>query len=187
VVDRHGNAVATTYTLNGGYGSGQAVRGAGFLLNNEMDDFTVEPGGPNALFGLVQAEANKVEPGKRPLSSMTPTIVVRDGENILALGSPGGGRIISAVIQVAVNRLLFGEDLALAVARPRLHHQWMPDTLYLEDGMFSEAQIEALRARGHAIKFRDTVGCVNAVERDPATGEFYGVADARRGGAARGY
>lgn len=187
VMDAAGNAVACTTTINDSFGNRITVPGLGFLLNNEMDDFTVEPGGPNARFGLVQAEANKIEAGKRPLSSMTPTIVVRDGENILALGSPGGGRIISAVIQVAINRLLFGEDLALAVARPRLHHQWLPDTLYLEDGMFSEAQIEGLRARGHAIKFRDTVGCVNAVERDPATGEFYGVADARRGGAARGY
>jgi gamma-glutamyltranspeptidase/glutathione hydrolase len=187
VIDAAGNAVATTTTLNGSYGNGITVPGLGFLLNNIMDDFTVEPGGANELFGLVQSGANKVGPGKRPLSSMTPTIVVQGGENILALGGRGGGRIISAVIQVVVNRILFGDDLALAVARPRFHHQWMPDILYLEEDVFSESQAEALRAYGHAIEFRDVVGRVNAVERDPASGELYGVADARGPGAARGY
>jgi gamma-glutamyltranspeptidase/glutathione hydrolase len=192
VIDAEGNIVSTTTTLNGNFGNKVTVAGLGFLLNNEMDDFTVEPGGANALFELVQSEANKVEPGKRPLSSMTPTIVVREGENILALGSPGGGRIISAVIQTVLFRLFFGDDLALAVARPRLHHQWVPDELRLEEGVFTESQINALKALGHAIKEIPasgipSVGQINAAERDPESGELYGVADARRGGAARGY
>jgi gamma-glutamyltranspeptidase/glutathione hydrolase len=187
VMDAAGNAVAVSTTLNNSFGNGITVPGLGFLLNNEMDDFTVQPGAPNALFGLMQSEANKIEPGKRPLSSMTPTIVALEGGNLLALGSPGGGRIISAVIEVLLNRLFFHDDLALAVARPRFHHQWMPDRLVLEENVLTEAQIEALRARGHEIDFRPDVGNVNAIERDPATGEFYGVADGRRGGVARGY
>jgi gamma-glutamyltranspeptidase/glutathione hydrolase len=192
VIDAEGNTVSTTTTLNGNFGNKVTVPGLGFLLNNEMDDFTVEPGAANALFDLVQSEANQVEPGKRPLSSMTPTIIVQEGENILALGSPGGGRIISAVIQTVLFRLFFGDNLALAVARPRLHHQWMPDELRLEEGVFAESQIEALQALGHTIKRIPaagipSVGQINAAERNPETGELYGVADARRGGAARGY
>ena len=126
---------------------------------------------------------------------MTPTIVLRDGKPVLALGSPGGGRIISAVIQVVLNRLQFGDNLALAVARPRIHHQWLPDAIYFEEDGFTDAQLEALRARGHTVlpitelaKSRPrTVGRVTAVERDPATGELYGVADPREGSVARGY
>jgi gamma-glutamyltranspeptidase/glutathione hydrolase len=210
VIDADGNTVSTTTTLNGNFGNKVTVPGLGFLLNNEMDDFTVEPGAANALFDLVQSEANQIEPGKRPLSSMTqseanqiepgkrplssmtPTIVVQEGKNILALGSPGGGRIISAVIQAALFRLFFGDDLALAVARPRLHHQWMPDELRLEEGVFSQSQIKALQALGHTIKRIPaagipSVGQINAAEGNLKTGELYGVADARRGGAARGY
>jgi gamma-glutamyltranspeptidase/glutathione hydrolase len=192
VIDADGNTVSTTTTLNGNFGNKVTVPGLGFLLNNEMDDFTVEPGAANALFDLVQSEANQIEPGKRPLSSMTPTIVVQEGKNILALGSPGGGRIISGVIQTVLFRLFFGDDLALAVARPRLHHQWMPDELRLEEGVFAESQIKALQALGHTIKRIPaagipSVGQINAAERDPESGELYGVADARRGGAARGY
>ncbi|MDA2912597.1 gamma-glutamyltransferase [Acidobacteriia bacterium AH_259_A11_L15] len=186
VVDAEGNAVANTYTINNSYGSGITVDGLGFLLNNEMDDFTTKPGEPNRLFGLVQSDANQIEPGKRPLSSMTPTIVVRDGETFLVLGSPGGPRIISALLEVLLHRLLFSDDLALAIARPRFHHQWLPDTLFLEEGLYTGEQIAALRALGHQVDFRETVGQINAIERDPSTGELYGVADARRGGAARG-
>jgi len=197
VMDAAGNAVACSTTTNDSYGNGITVPGLGFLLNNEMDDFTVEPGAPNELFGLVQADANKIEPGKRPLSAMTPTLVVKDGKTVLALGSPGGPRIISAVAEVLLHRLFFGEELALAVARPRLHHQWLPDAVYVEEGAFSEAQLKSLRARGHTVRpiseisnsrpLTTSVGTVNAVGRDPVTGKFYGVADARRGGAARGY
>ena len=195
VMDTAGNAVANTYTINELYGNGITVPGLGFLLNNTMDDFTTRPGEPNVLFSLVQSEGNKIEPGKRPLSSMTPTIIVRNGQNILALGSPGGPRIISAMVEVLLHRLLFGDDLALAVARPRFHHQWLPDKLFVEEGVYTEAQLEALRARGHVVRDISeittarppAVGQVNAIERNPLTGELYGVADARRGGLARGY
>lgn len=198
VMDGAGNTVANTYTLNGSYGSGTTVPGLGFLLNNTMDDFTTQPGEPNVLFDLVQSDANKIEPGKRPLSSMMPTIILRDAHPVLALGSPGGPRIISAVVEVLLNRLVFGDDLALAVARPRFHHQWLPDALYLEEDVFTEEQMNVLRARGHLVRKISeistsrprprSVGHVNALERHPATGELYGVADARGGGgAARGY
>lgn len=187
VIDADGNAVANTYTINDSYGSGITVPGLGFLLNNTMDDFTTKPGAPNELFGLVQSETNKIEPGKRPLSSMTPTIVTRDAQALLVLGSPGGPRIISAVLEVLLHRLLFGDELGLAVARPRFHHQWLPDTLVVEEGVYTEAQLEALRARGHSLGFRKNVGRVNAIERNPTTGELYGVADARGGGVAWGY
>ncbi|MFQ5662396.1 MAG: gamma-glutamyltransferase [Terriglobia bacterium] len=187
VMDAAGNAVANTYTINELYGSGITVPGLGFLLSNTMDDFTIQPGAPNALFGLVQSEGNQIAPGKRPLSSMTPTIVTREGESILALGSRGGPRIISAITEVLLHRLFFGHDLGLAVARPRFHHQWLPDTLYVEEGVYTEAQLEALRARGHDLAFRKVVGRVNAIERDPGSGQLYGVADARAGGVARGY
>ncbi len=195
VMDGHGNTVACTTTINDGYGNKVTVPGLGFLLNNVMDDFTVQPGAANALFHLVQSDANKIEPGKRPLSSMTPAIVIKDGQPILALGSPGGGRIISAVIQVVLNHLFFGDDLPLAVARPRLHHQWIPDVLYLEEDGFSEAQVAALRARGHTVQpvtelvksWPRTVGRVTAVGRDPETGQLLGVADGRDASVARGY
>ena len=195
IVDAAGNAVANTYTLNDSYGAALTVAGLGVLLNNTMDDFTTKPGAPNALFHLVQSDGNKVEPGKRPLSSMTPTIVVRDAQPWLVLGAPGGPRIISAVVEVTLNRLAFGDDLPLAVARPRFHHQWLPDALYVEDDLFSAAQLDALRARGHQVRNLSEIsdekpgraGRVNAIERDPKTGELVGVADARGGGAARGY
>jgi gamma-glutamyltranspeptidase/glutathione hydrolase len=195
VIDAEGNAVANTYTLNDSYGAALTVPGLGVLVNNTMDDFTTKPGAPNALFQLVQSEGNKVEPGKRPLSSMTPTIVVRDAQPWLVLGAPGGPRIISAVIEVTLNRLAFGDDLPLAVARPRFHHQWLPDALFVEDDLFAAAPLEALRARGHRVlnlsELTDEkpgrAGRVNAIERDPKTGELLGVADARGGNVARGY
>ncbi len=126
---------------------------------------------------------------------MTPTLIVRNGKTVLALGSPGGPRIISAIVEVLLNRLYFSDDLALAVARPRFHHQWLPDALYVEEGVFGASQLQALAARGHTVRKitelnagePEEVGQVNAVERNPATGELYGVADARRHGAARGY
>src|SRR5260370_701649 len=128
VVGEQGNAVGVTYTLNGGYGSGVTVRGLGFLMNNEMDDFAAKPGEPN-LFGLVQGEANAIQPGKRPLSSMTPTIVLRDGKLFAVLGAPGGSRIPTAVLQVILNVLAFGMNVQDAVNAPRGHHQWHPDRL----------------------------------------------------------
>lgn len=185
VVDRAGNAVANTYTINSGYGNGVTVPGLGFLLNNEMDDFAAKPGSPNQ-FGLVQGEANKIEPRKRPLSAMTPTIVTRDDEPVLVLGSPGGPTIINSVLLVLLNRLVFGLDLPEAVALGRYHHQWLPDKLVLEKERFPEALVRALEARGHVLDWRGRIGVVNAIERNPATGELVGVGDARREAVARG-
>ena len=144
-----GNAVSNTYTLNFPYGVGLVAEGTGVLLNNELDDFTAAPGASNA-FGLVGFEANLPGPGKRPLSSMSPTIVLKDGKPVLVTGSPGGSRIISTVLQVIVNVLDYKMDVAAAVAAPRLHHQWMPDEVRVERGFPDEA-LDALRARGHRV------------------------------------
>ncbi len=149
VVDSLGNAVSNTYTLNFPYGVGLVAEGTGVLLNNELDDFTAAPGASNA-FGLVGFEANLPGPGKRPLSSMSPTIVLKDGKPVLVTGSPGGSRIISAVLQVIVNVLDYHMDVAAAVAVPRLHHQWLPDDVRIERG-FAEETIAALKAKGHHV------------------------------------
>ena len=149
VVDSLGNAVSNTYTLNFNYGLGLVAEGTGVLLNNELDDFTAAPGASNA-FGLVGFEANLPGPGKRPLSSMSPTIVLKDGKPVLVTGSPGGSRIISAVMQVIVNVLDYRMDVAAAVAAPRLHHQWLPDEVRVEHG-FTDETLAALRAKGHRV------------------------------------
>jgi gamma-glutamyltranspeptidase/glutathione hydrolase len=149
VVDRSGNAVSNTYTLNFSYGVGLVAEGTGVLLNNELDDFTAAPGAANA-YGLVGFDANLPGPGKRPLSSMSPTIVLKDGKPVLVTGSPGGSRIISTVLQVIVNVLDYHMDVAAAVAAPRLHHQWLPDEVRVEHG-FDEATLEALKAKGHRV------------------------------------
>ncbi len=149
VIDSRGNAVANTYTLNFSYGVGLVADGTGVLLNNELDDFTAAPGASNA-FGLVGYEANLPGPGKRPLSSMSPTIVLKDGKPVLVTGSPGGSRIISTVLQVIVNVLDYHMDIADAVAAPRLHHQWMPDEVRVEPG-FPEDVLAALKAKGHRV------------------------------------
>jgi gamma-glutamyltranspeptidase / glutathione hydrolase len=149
VVDGRGNAVSNTTTLNFSYGVGLVAEGTGVLLNNELDDFTAAPGASNA-YGLVGFESNLPGPGKRPLSSMTPTIVLKDGKPVLVTGSPGGSRIISTVLQVIVNVLDYHMDVAAAVAAPRLHHQWLPDEVRLERG-FAPDTIAALKAMGHVI------------------------------------
>ncbi len=149
VIDRDGNAVANTYTLNLNYGMGLIAEGTGVLLNNEMDDFTSVAGAANA-FGLIQSEANLPGPGKRPLSSMSPTIVTKDGKAVLVTGSPGGSRIITAVLQVIVNVIDRGMNITDAVAAPRLHHQWMPDEVRIDKG-FPPQVIDELKARGHSI------------------------------------
>jgi gamma-glutamyltranspeptidase/glutathione hydrolase len=151
VVDAEGNAVAVTYTLNDGFGNGITVPGVGFLLNDEMDDFTVQPGRPN-LFGVVQGEANAIEPRKRPLSSMTPTIVLRDGKLFLVLGSPGGSRIITAVLQVLLNVVDFKMNVQDAVDFPRIHQQWQPDRLYVEQGISPDV-VAQLKAQGYTIDY----------------------------------
>jgi gamma-glutamyltranspeptidase/glutathione hydrolase len=149
VVDSRGNAVSNTYTLNFPYGVGLVAEGTGVLLNNELDDFTAAPGASNA-FGLVGFEANLPGPGKRPLSSMSPTIVLKDGKPVLVTGSPGGSRIISTVLQVIVNVLDYRMEIAAAVAAPRLHHQWLPDEVRIERG-FADDTLAALRAKGHSV------------------------------------
>jgi gamma-glutamyltranspeptidase/glutathione hydrolase len=186
VVDAQGNAVANTYTLNGGYGSGVTVEGAGFLLNNQMDDFAAKPGEPN-MYGLVQGEANAIAPRKRPLSSMTPTIVVEQGKVRLVLGSPGGGTIINTVLEVLLNVLVFKMNIRQAVTAPRFHHQWRPDELTLERWGFSADTMQKLEEFGYKLDFRDSMGICEAIAIDPQTGWRFGAADPRGDGKAVGY
>ena len=185
IVDSDGNAVSCTTTLNNDFGSAVTVTGAGFLLNDEMDDFSTAPGKPN-LFGLVQGEANVIAPGKRMLSAMTPSIVLDTvGRLFLVLGSPGGSRITTAVYQVLSDMIDQGMPLASAVAAPRLHHQASPDVLYLENEGFVPASIDALVAMGHKVTTWNYKTEVNAIARTAAG--WVGVADPRRGGGAAGY
>ena len=184
VVDRFGNAVSNTTTLNFSYGLGMVAEGTGILLNNELDDFAAKPGAPNA-FGLVGGEANAPGPGKRPLSSMTPTIVLKDGKPFLVTGSPGGSRIITMVLQVITNVIDRGLSLADAVGDVRVHHQWFPDEVSVEHGM-SPALIGALEARGHRVVEGPMRGSVNSILVTPEG--FVGAADPRtRGALAAGY
>jgi gamma-glutamyltranspeptidase/glutathione hydrolase len=183
VVDSEGNAVALTYTINGSYGSGVTPAGLGFLLNNEMDDFASQPGTPN-MFGLVQGEANAIAPRKRPLSAMTPTIVSKGGKLFMVLGAPGGPRIISGVLQVMLNVLDFGMNVQQAVDQPRLHHQWRPDTLYLERG-FSPDTRALLEKRGHRLENTSSVASVEAIVI--GDGWLEGAQNGRSAGKAAGY
>ena len=184
VLDRDGNAVSNTYTLNFSYGLGLVADGTGVLLNNELDDFTSKPGTANA-YGLVGFNANLPGPGKRPLSSMTPTIVLKDGKPFLITGSPGGSRIISAVLQVIVNTIDFHMPIDKAVTAPRLHHQWQPDEVFAEPG-FSPDLLDALKARGHTIVAARPVTSANSIAVTPDG--YVGAADTRtRGGLAAGY
>jgi gamma-glutamyltranspeptidase/glutathione hydrolase len=184
VVDRFGNAVANTTTLNFSYGLGLVADGTGVLLNNELDDFAAKPGAPNA-FGLLGGEANAPGPGKRPLSSMTPTIVLKDGKFFLITGSPGGSRIITAVLQVVVNAIDHGMSVADAVAAPRIHHQWLPDEVRVEPGPSPEI-LRGLEARGHRIVVLLGQTSANSIMR--TGGGIVGAADPRtRGALAAGY
>jgi gamma-glutamyltranspeptidase / glutathione hydrolase len=185
VVDSVGNAVASTFTLNDSYGS-HVTSSAGFLLNDEMDDFTTRPGVPNALFGLIQSEANTIGPGKRPLSSMTPTIVLRDGQLSFVTGSPGGPTIISATLLSILNWMRLSMDAQAAINAPRFHHQWLPDQIVMEK-FFSPELEEQLKARGYSVKVRNHIGLVNAIGIDLKTGERCGAADPRDDGSAVGY
>jgi gamma-glutamyltranspeptidase/glutathione hydrolase len=185
IVDAQGDAVSCTTTLNNDFGSAVTVTGAGFLLNDEMDDFTSAPGKPN-LFGLVQGEANAIAPGKRMLSAMTPSIVLDPaGQVVLVLGSPGGSRITTAVYQVVTDVIDQGMPLAEAIAAPRLHHQAQPDIVYVERGGFLRPSLDSLEAMGHKLSVWGYKTDVNAVARTPAG--WLGVADPRRGGGAAGY
>jgi gamma-glutamyltranspeptidase/glutathione hydrolase len=184
VADRDGNAVANTYTLNFSFGLGLVAAGTGILLNNEMDDFAAKAGAVNA-FGLVGGARNLPGPGRRPVSSMTPVLVLKDGKIFLVSGAAGGGRIISAVLQVIVNVVDFGMNIADAVAAPRLHHQWLPDEVGAERGLMAETAQE-LEARGHKLIERRAGGSANSILRTP--GGLEGAADPRsQSAAAAGY
>jgi gamma-glutamyltranspeptidase / glutathione hydrolase len=183
VVDRHGNAVSNTYTLNFFYGVGMVAQGTGVLLNNELDDFAAAHGVPNA-YGLVGGDANAPGPRKRPLSSMTPTIVLKDKKPFLVTGAAGGSRIITSVLQAVVNAIDFGMDAGAAVAAPRVHHQWLPDELELEPGI-DAGVLQALEERRHNPREGRSGRAVNTIL---ATGDgFAGMVDPRAGGLAEGY
>ncbi|MDF1697463.1 MAG: gamma-glutamyltransferase [Saprospiraceae bacterium] len=185
IVDQEGNAVSMTTTLNGGYGSKLVVAEGGFLLNNEMDDFSAKPGTPN-MFGLIGAEANKIEPGKRMLSSMTPTIVEKDGQLLLVCGTPGGSTIITSVYQTVSNVIDYGMTATEAVQSPRFHHQWLPDKLILEEVGFDSLVINALADKGHKVMKRGKIGKVEAV-RFLSNGNLEGAADIRADDDVKGF
>jgi gamma-glutamyltranspeptidase / glutathione hydrolase len=186
IVDRFGNMVSVTTTLNTEFGSSVVAPGTGFFLNNEMDDFTSKPGQPNT-YKLIQGEGNAIQPGKRPASSMAPTILVKDGHAVMALGSPGGSKIASAIFQVISNVFDFGMDLQEAVDAPRIHHQWMPDEIVYEPYAITLDVRKGLEARGHHFSAAaEDIGDVHTVMVDPATGMKLGAADPRRGGFALG-
>jgi gamma-glutamyltranspeptidase/glutathione hydrolase len=193
IVDPEGSVVSNTYTLNDSYGAGVTARGTGILLNNEMDDFTSKPGVPND-YGLVQGEANAIAPRKRPLSSMTPTIVLQDGKPLLVVGSPGGPTIINTVLQVIVNVIDFGMDVQQAVDAPRVHHQWLPDEVNWEALGLSPDTRALLEKRGHAFRAipgtsdgPSDMGDAQVVRIDPATGLREGASDPRLGGVPVGF
>ena len=185
IADQQGNLVAVTYTLNAGYGSGVTVPGAGFLLNDEMDDFAAKPGSPN-LFGLVQGEANSIAPSRRPLSSMVPTIVLKDGKPFMVLGAPGGSRIITAILQVMLNVIDFGMNIQDAIDFPRVHHQWKPDRLDIERGI-SPDTIVLLKKAGYNIEEGKPVVIARVEAILLADGWLQGGHDERGSGNAVGY
>ncbi|MBV8208286.1 MAG: gamma-glutamyltransferase [Acidobacteria bacterium] len=186
IVDADGNAVAVTTTLNGSFGSYVTAHGLGFLLNNEMDDFAPGPGIPN-MYGLIQGPANFVGPGKRPLSAMAPTILLKDGKLFLVIGSPGGPRIISTVMNILLGVVDWGQNIQEAVNAPRFHNQWMPDTLYLERDGFSPDTVKLLEGHGYKISFNSYWSDGECIMVDPKTGERLGASDGRNNGKAVGY
>jgi gamma-glutamyltranspeptidase/glutathione hydrolase len=187
VVDKYGNAVAVTYTVNFLFGIRQIAGDTGFFLNDEMDDFTSKPGVANAA-GLVQGEVNQVEPGKRPLSSMTPTIVMRDGKPFLVTGSPGDATIISTTLESILNVVDYGMNVQQAVNAPRMHQQWYPQEVWIEDGMLSSESQRKLEDMGYRFKDIHAMGSDEAILIDPATGLFEGANDRRApAGLAAGY
>jgi gamma-glutamyltranspeptidase/glutathione hydrolase len=185
IVDKYGNAVSNTYTINFSYGSHIVVDGAGFLLNNEMDDFSAKPGVPNA-YGLIGGEANKIEPNKRMLSSMSPTIVMKDGKNFIVTGSPGGSRIITTTLQVLLNVIDHHLNIQAAVNAPRIHHQWLPDEIRIEQGI-SPDTLALLRGMGHTVEQKAAMGAIQSIMVGE-DGVLYGGADPRRStSSAKGY
>jgi len=187
IVDKWGNAAAVTYTINDWFGAGVIAGDTGFFLNDEMDDFTSKPGVPN-MFGLVQGVRNDIEPGKRPLSSMTPTIVLKDGRLFMVTGSPGGSRIITIVLSTLENVIDYGMNVQQAVDAPRLHMQWLPDEIEMEPGALDPAAMQQLTAMGYAFKQIPSWGSAQAIVVDPKTKVLYGGTDRRRpAGLAAGY
>ena len=187
IVDRHGNAVGVTYTINYLFGLGQIAGDTGFFLNNEMDDFTSKPGVPNS-FGLVQGKANQIEPGKRPLSSMAPTIVLRGKRLFMVTGSPGGSTIISTTLESFINVVDFGMNVQQAVDAPRVHQQWYPDVIFAEPGLMSPSVEQRLRAMGYRFKIVKSWGADEAIVVNPHTQMLEGANDRRRpSGLAAGY
>jgi gamma-glutamyltranspeptidase/glutathione hydrolase len=195
VIDKDGNAVATTQTVNLYFGSGVMVPGAGVLLNDEMDDFSAQVNNPNAFGLLGETDANAIAPRKTPLSSMSPTIVTRDGKVILIAGSPGGSRIISATLQILLNVLAYDMALPEAMFAPRIHHQWFPDDLLVEvqKGNQPEGLVAALQQMGHKVTVvedtgdgRTPFGNVQAIQVNPASGQITGVSDPRGEGRPHG-
>ena len=176
IVDKYGNAVSNTYTINFSYGTGIIVQGAGFLLNNEMDDFSAKSGVANA-YGLIGGKANRIEPNKRMLSSMSPTIVKHNGTNFLVTGSPGGSRIITTTLQVIMNVIDHGLNIQSAVTAPRIHHQWLPDELRVEEGL-SPDTITLLQGMGHEVRQKSAMGAIQSIMI--ADQVMYGAADPRR-------
>ncbi|SMC80849.1 gamma-glutamyltranspeptidase / glutathione hydrolase [Pedobacter nyackensis] len=185
IVDRDGNAVSVTTTLNGSYGSAVVVKGAGFLLNNEMDDFSVKPGAPN-MYGLVGGEANAIAPGKRMLSSMTPTIVEKNGELFMIVGTPGGSTIITSVFQTLVNVIEFNKTMQAAVDAKKFHHQWLPDTIYVEKGALDSLTALKLVNKGYPVLERGNIGRVDAILKTK-WGYYQGGADHRGDDKALGW
>jgi gamma-glutamyltranspeptidase / glutathione hydrolase len=186
VIDSKGNAVAVTTTLNDSFGSAVTAGKLGFLLNDEMDDFTSKPGVPNG-YGLIQGEANAIAPGKRPLSAMTPTIVLKNGKLFLMLGSPGGPRIISTVTNILMGVVDYGFDIKQAVNAPRFHHQWLPDQIFVESVGFSPDTIKLLESRGHKVKTQGYWSDGECIAVDSDHGELLGASDGRGNGRAVGY
>lgn len=185
VADKYGNVVATTTTLNDNFGCKVVVDGAGFLLNNEMDDFAIKPNYPN-IYGLVGSEANAIAPGKRMLSSMTPTIVLKDNKPFLVLGSPGGGKIITSVLQTIIHIIDFNRTLSDAIEIRRFHHQWLPDYIQYEQGCFPQTVVKQLMSMGHNLKEVSNFGRIDAIMIFP-DGKMSGHSDSRGYGKALGY
>jgi gamma-glutamyltranspeptidase/glutathione hydrolase len=185
IVDSQGNAISITTTLNGGYGNRVIVDGAGFLLNNEMDDFSIKPGFPN-IYGLVGGEANAIAPGKRMLSSMTPSIVSRDNALLMVVGTPGGSTIITSVFQTILNVIEHGMGMQEAVSAPRFHHQWLPDVIQYEAELLDSMGVLALQNRGHQLRRRGSIGRVDAILVLP-DGTLEGGADPRGDDTAAGF
>ncbi len=185
IVDREGNAVSITTTLNGSYGAAVVVKGAGFLLNNEMDDFSVKPGAPN-MYGLVGGEANAIAPGKRMLSSMTPAILAKDGQLFMVVGTPGGSTIITSVFQTILNVVDFNQSMQSAVNAKKIHHQWLPDEVSVEEKALDSLTTVKLKAKGYNIVQRGPIGRVDAILKTK-WGYYQGGADPRGDDKAIGW